>query len=80
MLIDHWPLLGLRIVTPRLELRLPSGDELAELAELAAEGVHAPDRMPFASPGRISLPGSGPARWFSTTGSGSATGPRTTGR
>ncbi|WP_282700310.1 GNAT family N-acetyltransferase [Streptomyces sp. CC219B] len=50
MLIDHWPLLGLRLTTPRLELRLPSGEELAELADLAAEGVHDPDRMPFSVP------------------------------
>ncbi|WP_063794440.1 GNAT family N-acetyltransferase [Kitasatospora sp. MBT63] len=50
MLIDHWPLLGLRLNTPRLELRLPSGEELAELADLAAVGVHEPDRMPFSVP------------------------------
>jgi RimJ/RimL family protein N-acetyltransferase len=50
MLIDHWPLIGLRLNTPRLELRLPSGEELAELADLAAQGVHEPDRMPFSVP------------------------------
>ncbi|MFC9328778.1 GNAT family N-acetyltransferase [Kitasatospora sp. NPDC057015] len=50
MLIDHWPLLGLRLTTRRLELRLPGDEELAELADLAAEGVHAPDRMPFLVP------------------------------
>ncbi|MGW6626020.1 GNAT family N-acetyltransferase [Nocardia sp. NPDC055002] len=50
MLIDHWPLLGLRLSTPRLELRLPADAELAALADLAAEGVHDPDRMPFAVP------------------------------
>lgn len=50
MLVDHWPLLGLRLSTPRLELRLPDEDELAELAELASEGVHEPDRMPFVVP------------------------------
>jgi len=50
MLIDHWPLAGLRLSTPRLELRLPSEDELAELGELAAAGIHAPDRMPFLVP------------------------------
>ncbi|MGW0730765.1 GNAT family N-acetyltransferase [Streptomyces mirabilis] len=50
MLIDHWPLLGLRLTTPRLELRLPSGEELSELADLAAQGVHDPDRMPFSVP------------------------------
>lgn len=50
MLTDHWPLLGLRLNTPRLELRLPTGDELGELADLAAEGIHEPDRMPFLVP------------------------------
>ncbi|MEU9169017.1 GNAT family N-acetyltransferase [Streptomyces sp. NPDC048420] len=50
MLTDHWPLLGLRLNTPRLELRLPGEEELAELGELAAEGVHEPDRMPFIVP------------------------------
>jgi RimJ/RimL family protein N-acetyltransferase len=35
MLIDHWPLLGPRLVTPRLELRLPGEEELGELADLA---------------------------------------------
>ncbi|MFI6434935.1 GNAT family N-acetyltransferase [Streptomyces sp. NPDC050759] len=50
MLIDHWPLVGLRLSTQRLELRLPSEDELAELGELAAEGIHEPDRMPFIVP------------------------------
>ncbi|MFJ1752769.1 GNAT family N-acetyltransferase [Kitasatospora sp. NPDC088134] len=50
MLIDHWPLLGLRLTTPRLELRLPDDSELATLADLAAAGVHQPDRMPFLVP------------------------------
>ncbi|MFI0901650.1 GNAT family N-acetyltransferase [Streptomyces sp. NPDC020983] len=50
MLMDHWPLLGLRVNTPRLELRLPSEEELAQLADLAAEGVHEADRMPFIVP------------------------------
>jgi RimJ/RimL family protein N-acetyltransferase len=47
MLVDHFPLLGLRLTTPRLELRLPSSDELAELADLAAEGIHDPGASPF---------------------------------
>jgi len=45
--MKHWPLFNLRIVTPRLELRLPTTDELNELAGLAADGVHDPDFMPF---------------------------------
>ena len=50
MLLDHFPLLGLRLMTPRLELRLPSPEESAALAEVAAEGIHAPDVMPFLVP------------------------------
>jgi RimJ/RimL family protein N-acetyltransferase len=44
---DIWPLFGLRLRTPRLELRLPTLDQLAELAALAAEGIHDPSVMPF---------------------------------
>lgn len=50
MLIDHFPVLGLRVRTPRLELRFPAPDELAELADLAVEGIHHPDMMPFGNP------------------------------
>ncbi|MCX4748684.1 GNAT family N-acetyltransferase [Kitasatospora sp. NBC_01287] len=50
MLIDHWPLLGLRLTTPRLELRLPTDEELGSLAELVVEPIHEPDRMPFTVP------------------------------
>ncbi len=47
---DHWPLFGLRIITPRLELRYPTDSDIAELAELAAKGVHDPEMMPFTTP------------------------------
>ncbi|TYK53376.1 GNAT family N-acetyltransferase [Actinomadura decatromicini] len=50
MLVDHFPLVGLRLRTPRLELRLPSPEELAALADVAAEGVHDPGTMPFLVP------------------------------
>ncbi|MFB8271184.1 GNAT family N-acetyltransferase [Streptomyces sp. NPDC055955] len=50
MLMDHWPLMGLRVKTPRLELRLPCEEELSDLADVAAGGVHEPDRMPFIVP------------------------------
>ncbi|GAA3428445.1 GNAT family N-acetyltransferase [Streptosporangium sandarakinum] len=43
----NWPLFGLRVTTPRLELRFPSLDDLDALAGLAAEGVHDPGVMPF---------------------------------
>ena len=47
MLTDVWPLFGLVLRTPRLELRVPSLEQLAALGELAAEGVHDPAAMPF---------------------------------
>lgn len=45
-----WPLAGLRVRTPRLELRLPSESDLCELATLAARGVHDPEVQPFSVP------------------------------
>ncbi|MEV5970062.1 GNAT family protein [Streptomyces sp. NPDC051921] len=50
MLIDHWPLFGLRVKTPRLEMRLPSEEELAAVADVAAGGVHEPGARPFLTP------------------------------
>ena len=47
MTMTHWPLTGLRLRTPRLELRLPALADLDELAGLAAEGVHDPGVQPF---------------------------------
>jgi RimJ/RimL family protein N-acetyltransferase len=47
MLADLWPQFGITVVTPRLELRLPREDELAELADLAGRGVHPPGERPF---------------------------------
>lgn len=41
------PLYGLRLRTPRLELRLPRKDEVAGLYEAAARGIHRPEVMPF---------------------------------
>ncbi|WP_411086786.1 GNAT family N-acetyltransferase [Streptomyces sp. 061-3] len=46
----YWPLYGLRIRTPRLELRLPDLELLDDLSTVAADGVHAPDSMPFTVP------------------------------
>lgn len=43
----HWPLFGLRVRTPRLELRLPTPADLDALADLAAEGIHDPAVQPF---------------------------------
>ena len=49
-LVDLWPLFGLRITTPRLELRLPTDEDLGELVELSRQGIHDPATMPFAVP------------------------------
>jgi RimJ/RimL family protein N-acetyltransferase len=45
-----WPLFDLRLRTPRLELRLPADEELAELCAIARAGIHEADEMPFAVP------------------------------
>lgn len=50
MLADLWPTYAIRIQTPRLTLRLPDESELAALAEVAANGLHAPDERPFLTP------------------------------
>ena len=47
---EIWPLFGLRIRTPRLELRLPTDDDLPALMAVARAGIHPPDEMPFAVP------------------------------
>jgi RimJ/RimL family protein N-acetyltransferase len=41
------PLHALRLRTPRLELRLPTRDELVELFRVAETGIHPPEEMPF---------------------------------
>jgi RimJ/RimL family protein N-acetyltransferase len=46
----YWPLFDLRVRTPVLELRPPTDDDLVELAEVLARGVHDPETMPFAIP------------------------------
>ncbi|MCC8247429.1 GNAT family N-acetyltransferase [Saccharothrix luteola] len=45
--MDHWPFRNLVLRTPRLELRPDDDESLTELADLALDGVHPPDRMPF---------------------------------
>jgi RimJ/RimL family protein N-acetyltransferase len=50
VLADLWPTFALRIHTPRLTLRLPEEHELADLAQVVAEGVHKPDERPFLTP------------------------------
>jgi RimJ/RimL family protein N-acetyltransferase len=46
----YWPLFDLRIRTPRLEIHLPTDDELYRLIELADLGIHDPATMPFGIP------------------------------
>jgi len=50
MLNDYWPLANLKLATKRLELRIPNDDELSELAQVAANGVHKPGEQPFLTP------------------------------
>jgi RimJ/RimL family protein N-acetyltransferase len=45
-----WPLFGLRITTPRLELRIADDEDLVKLFAAARAGIHAPDTMPFGVP------------------------------
>jgi RimJ/RimL family protein N-acetyltransferase len=47
MASSWWPLAGLRLQTPDLELRWPSLEDLDALAGLAAAGVHDPEVQPF---------------------------------
>ena len=49
-LVDRWPLFGLRVTTPRLELRYPDDELGVALGELAVQGVHDPGAMPFSIP------------------------------
>jgi RimJ/RimL family protein N-acetyltransferase len=46
-LVDQWPFFGLRVRTPRMELRSPDDELGCRLGELAAEGIHDPATMPF---------------------------------
>jgi RimJ/RimL family protein N-acetyltransferase len=57
VLTDVFPPYGLVLRTPRLELRLPSPEQLAALGELADEGVHDPALMPFTVPWTDQPPG-----------------------
>lgn len=43
----YWPVADLVVRTPRLELRIPTDDELIALAALAGEGIHDPGWMPL---------------------------------
>ncbi|MFE0651292.1 GNAT family N-acetyltransferase [Streptomyces sp. NPDC059534] len=62
MITHHWPLKALRVRTPRLELRLPSEEELGEVAEVAARGVSDGGARTFLT-GWTELPPEGRARY-----------------
>jgi RimJ/RimL family protein N-acetyltransferase len=47
---EHWPLFGLRVRTPRLELRVIDEPTAFELVDLASTGIHPPELMPFTFP------------------------------
>lgn len=46
-LASAWPLFALRIRSKRLVLRLPTDDEILALIDVARDGIHPPDEMPF---------------------------------
>ena len=50
------PLLGLRITAGPIELRGVTDDLLGPLADIAAEGIHDPDFMPFYTPWSLTPP------------------------
>lgn len=73
---DRWPLWGLTLTTPRLELRPDDDAGLDELVCVARAGVHPPDTQPFSTAWTDNLSGLamrrhfwqrraefGPARW-----------------
>jgi RimJ/RimL family protein N-acetyltransferase len=45
-----WPLYALRLTTPRLALRVPDDDDIAELFAAARAGIHPRGEMPFGIP------------------------------
>jgi RimJ/RimL family protein N-acetyltransferase len=45
-----WALFDLRVRVADLELRVPTDDDLVELAAIARSGIHPVDEMPFAVP------------------------------
>lgn len=48
-LTEMWPLFGLAVCTPRLELRYPSDGDLVALAALTGD-IHDPEFLPFCRP------------------------------
>jgi len=48
--MDYWPLFQLKITSPRLELRLPTDDDIPGVIEAVKTGIHDPAWMPFSNP------------------------------
>ena len=48
--MDYWPLFELKITSPRLELRIPTDDDIPGVIEAIKAGIHDPSWMPFSSP------------------------------
>jgi len=46
---DVWPLFGLRLATPRLELRPIRDEDIPAAVEAARSGIHEPGRNPFST-------------------------------
>ena len=46
----YWPLFDLRIRTPRLEIRLPTDEDLVQLIKVIDRGIHDPATTPFLHP------------------------------
>jgi len=47
---EHWPLFGLGVGTPKVGLRYPGDALAADVADLAAAGIHEPGSRPFLRP------------------------------
>ena len=47
---EIFPPLGVRVVTPRLVLQMPSDEDLLLLLEVVAGGIHDPEETPFTNP------------------------------
>lgn len=71
---DPWPLAGLTLRTPRLELRVEDDASLRELVEAVhGSGIHPSSEMPFRTPWTRADPrylGRGMAQYYWGTGRG----------
>lgn len=48
--MDYWPLFDLKITSPRLELRIPTDEDIPGVIDAIKAGIHDPSWMPFSSP------------------------------